>query len=319
MYKTICVAVLSLAMMSDVSANAQGSGSDIYTKPDTVKLKDGRQIALYCSGEGSPTIILDSGLGMPAAVWDKVQASLSLKTRTCSYDRAGYGASDPGPFPRDAEHNAADLHEVVSYLKSDGPVVLVGHSAAGYTLQLYTDLHRSEVGGMVFVDPSIDGNLAPLRKASPTWSKNYDQQNVIIGKCILAAAEGRMTPDNSIYKECGSPPPGSPFLKARLAQTVLSEQDSLDASSAQVLKRRVSYGKLPLIVLTAGAQSSSPDTVPAAEIKAMQTVGYDSHERLSKLSTIGEHRVVPEATHVIQQSKPEAVVKAVIDVVEQMK
>ncbi|MGB6717584.1 MAG: hypothetical protein WBE47_11580, partial [Candidatus Acidiferrales bacterium] len=55
---------------------------------------------LDCSGQGSPTVILDSGLGVPAVGWKFVQPEVAKFTRVCSYDRAGYGWSTPGPMPR---------------------------------------------------------------------------------------------------------------------------------------------------------------------------------------------------------------------------
>src|ERR1700722_404067 len=55
---------------------------------------------LNCTGSGSPTVILDAGLGSPSLEWYLVQPKVAQFARVCSYDRAGYGWSAAGPMPR---------------------------------------------------------------------------------------------------------------------------------------------------------------------------------------------------------------------------
>jgi pimeloyl-ACP methyl ester carboxylesterase len=73
----------------------------------------GRRLNLYCSGSGSPTVILDAGLGGTTAVWRLVQGTIAKATRVCSYDRAGMGFSDAAPLPRDAAAVVTDLHALL--------------------------------------------------------------------------------------------------------------------------------------------------------------------------------------------------------------
>jgi pimeloyl-ACP methyl ester carboxylesterase len=54
------------------------------------------KLNIDCSGAGRPTVILDSGMGVPALGWFAVQPEIAKFARVCSYDRAGYGWSDPG-------------------------------------------------------------------------------------------------------------------------------------------------------------------------------------------------------------------------------
>ena len=54
---------------------------------------DNLTLNLDCRGQGGPTVILDSGLGVPAIGWNPVQTEVAKFTRVCSYDRAGYGWS----------------------------------------------------------------------------------------------------------------------------------------------------------------------------------------------------------------------------------
>src|SRR5688500_5331038 len=71
---------------------------DAYAKPQRLaKLPDGRRIHLYCQGKGSPTVILTAGLGGASTSWTKVLPQIATRTRTCAWDRAGFGHSDPSP------------------------------------------------------------------------------------------------------------------------------------------------------------------------------------------------------------------------------
>ena len=60
----------------------------------------GRTLNLHCVGQTSPTVILESGHGVPGLSWAVIQVRLAQRARTCWYDRAGYGWSEAGPFPQ---------------------------------------------------------------------------------------------------------------------------------------------------------------------------------------------------------------------------
>ena len=64
-----------------------------YPPPGKMYAVDGRNMHMYCTGTGSPTLVLDSGLGDDWTVWTKVQSTLSKTTQVCSYDRSGLGSS----------------------------------------------------------------------------------------------------------------------------------------------------------------------------------------------------------------------------------
>src|SRR5262245_39898617 len=49
---------------------------------------DGFQLFLYCTGAGSPTVILEAGLQGDDLSWKQVQPDVAQFTRVCSYDRA---------------------------------------------------------------------------------------------------------------------------------------------------------------------------------------------------------------------------------------
>ena len=276
-------------------------------------------MALYCQGSGSPTVVLDSGLGMDASVWRRVQPELANRTRTCSFDRAGYGASDPGPLPRDTSRIVADLKAALDGANISGPYVLVGHSMAGYNVRLFASTFRSDVAGMVLLDPSIDGNLAPLRAASEGFKRVEAEMDAMAGKCIRAAAAGEMKPGNPVFAECGSPPSDSPMASAAMAQAVLSEQESSDRATDELSRRETHYGQVPIVVLTAGAQYGPTSPYPPEERPALWRVWSQGHAAIAAKSERGVHRVVEGAPHVLQMARPEAVIAAVEEVLAQVR
>jgi pimeloyl-ACP methyl ester carboxylesterase len=115
----------------------------------------GRSLHVICRGPKStePLVLLDAGMYGAAAGWDAVQDALASQgLRSCAWDRAGMGFSDPGPLPRDAEAMVADLKALLEALHEPGPYVLVGHSLAGIQSHLFAVRERERVAGLVLVD-----------------------------------------------------------------------------------------------------------------------------------------------------------------------
>lgn len=113
----------------------------------------GYRLFLRCTGEGSPTVILDAGLAVSSATWAQVQPEVAKFTRVCSYDRANLGRSDPGPSPRTSQMIVDELQTLLKNAGIPGPYVFVGWSFGGLNGQLLAreDGGRSVVG-MVLVD-----------------------------------------------------------------------------------------------------------------------------------------------------------------------
>src|SRR6202050_3740914 len=114
----------------------------------------GYKMHIDCIGQGSPTVILDSGLRDSYISCHKVQPQIAQFVRVCSYDRAGLGYSDSGPHPRTSKDIAGELRTLLHNAGVAPPYILVGHSMGGYDVRLYASLYRGEVAGMVLVDSS---------------------------------------------------------------------------------------------------------------------------------------------------------------------
>ena len=140
-----------------------------YPPPGQLVDVGGYRLHLHCIGQGSPTVVLDAGLGAFSLDWGAVQPQIATSTRVCAYDRAGLGWSEPGPTPRSPQQFADELHALLTNAGVEGPYVLVAHSISGKTARLFASQHPNEVAGMVLVDArheSVDEHLTPEQLAA---------------------------------------------------------------------------------------------------------------------------------------------------------
>jgi len=122
---------------------------------------NGQPLALTCSGAGTPTVVLDAGLGDDHTEWTEVQAGVSRFTRVCAWDRPGRGESAPrrGRGATTADEVVADLHGLLARAGVRPPYVLVGHSTGGADMRLYQLRHPRDVAGLVLVDSTPESEL----------------------------------------------------------------------------------------------------------------------------------------------------------------
>jgi pimeloyl-ACP methyl ester carboxylesterase len=122
--------------------------------PAESKLVDveGRKLSYKVAGAGSPTVVLEYGLGGSSGNWDNIFPEVARFTSVVAYDRAGYGKSEPGPGPRSQERLARELHTLLHNAGIKPPYVLVGHSLGGANIRAFAYLFKDEVAGLVFVD-----------------------------------------------------------------------------------------------------------------------------------------------------------------------
>lgn len=115
----------------------------------------GRKLRIVCEGpaDARPVVLLEAGSFGFAADWAEVQKRLTAQgVRSCAYDRAGMGFSDPGPQPRDGVAIATDLEKLLKAANVPGPYVLVGHSMAGLHVRMFAGRNPDKVAGLVLVD-----------------------------------------------------------------------------------------------------------------------------------------------------------------------
>jgi pimeloyl-ACP methyl ester carboxylesterase len=111
----------------------------------------GCRLAFAVSGTGSPSVILETGLGAESGDWASVQQQIT-GSLTLRYDRANRGSSDPAPGPRTALDMVKDLARLLQTAEIEPPYILVGHSFGGLLVRLFAREHPDLVAGLVLVD-----------------------------------------------------------------------------------------------------------------------------------------------------------------------
>lgn len=262
-----------------------------------------------CTGDGAPAVILDSGLGDSYISWRKVQPQIAHFTRVCSYDRAGIGYSSPSPGPRTSQTIAEELNALLHAANVPAPYILVGHSMGGYDVRVFANSYRSEVAGMVLVDashPEQEKRFPPeLKNMEGTWQREAEFLEYmmpfgiprLLGLCDEEPGQRAV--------ECN-------FHTAREG---VAELKAFPVSASEAAATGA-LGDLPLAVL-----SHDPDK-PSAELppdlaQPTNEAWEKMQEELSHLSTRGTQTVAKNSSHYIQIDRPDVVVEAVRNVVDQ--
>lgn len=126
---------------------------------DGVFTAGGQRQWISCSGSGSPTVVISSGLGASSSMWSKVLKPLRALSRVCISDRPGLGKSPAriGSARTDAGEHSHELHDLLARVGETGPFVLVGHSYAGLIVRAYAASHPDQVSGVLLLDAVYPG------------------------------------------------------------------------------------------------------------------------------------------------------------------
>ena len=261
-----------------VATLALTSGFD-YAVPGTrVQLKK-TQLNFYCSGTGTPVVLMEAGLGGRASQWKSVAEPLATVTTVCSYDRAGYGFSSAGPFPRTSAQIASELWEAVRALRLNGPYILVGTSFGVFDLRLFAKEHPNAVAGAVLVNPSAAEE--ELEAADPAIVQ-IDANGLNNAKrCLAAARTGDLKTNSTMAQECIGQTDDSAAGRVRRQllseptfwSALVSEWSSIRLSAQEVFDSSQRFGDRPLIVISTGKDADYTHTSKAQRLALIPLPG----------------------------------------------
>jgi pimeloyl-ACP methyl ester carboxylesterase len=315
-----------------------------YARPQQrIDVGGARHINLHCMGEGSPTVVFESGLSDWSNTWALIQPAVAKTTRACTYDRPGMGYSDPAVEPRTPEAAVADLKRLLDAAGIHEPVLLVGHSLGGFYAKLFAVTHPDRVAGLVLVDPSEErvwdrmGDELSVRfgpELVRTARKEAEGVSGLIAhfrKCARKARNGGL--DETWYRRCTDPvrtPLGEAILAdRRVLQATVDYQDTqwrelrdsmygdhpeADARYARLFAGPAPLGDLPMLVMTHGLWDLS-DATSEVHYRAWR----GAHAQTAALSRRGTQEMVPMTNHNIQVEHPKAVIDAVERVLRQVR
>lgn len=273
-FALLVVAILSVAMPA-LAAN-------------TTNLVDigGRKLQMVVLGTGSPTIVIEAGMGGSAIDnngWTKVVDELSKSNRVVLYSRAGLGQSDPATkLPRTSFDIANDLNALLTKAAIPGPYLLVGHSYGGLHIRMFASQFPGKVPGMVLVDASNpDQDQRWLASFGPPKADESDALKKI--RSFLAS---RTTPDSN------------------------PEKIDPKATAAQIKGAR-GLGDKPLVILTHSAGFKIDPSLPDENLKQIEAVWTEIQNEYKRLSTRSTLLQSKNGGHNLPGEDPELVISGI--------
>jgi uncharacterized protein (TIGR03435 family) len=261
----------------------------------------GHRVHLYCSGQGSPTVVVAGGFSFD---WSLVQPEIAKLTRICTYDVAGTAWSDPGPTAT-CPDRAGEIHAMLHSAGIEAPIVLAGFSIGGLVSRYYAIQYRDEVAGMVIIDHAFTPTRTSLSpKRDTTWNKAIqvgDSPPVLVEMTpIIVTAEdasdfGKL-PENirQLHRWAMGRRPG------------LNNAETADDCESRLEASQDAYplANMPLVVVSTG------NTTPG--YKQLQA-------KLLSLSHNSRQETAYDSFHFVAIDQPEVVIAAIRNVVGQVR
>jgi pimeloyl-ACP methyl ester carboxylesterase len=277
-----------------------GQLSTAFAKPPMPgRLVDvgGHRVHLYCTGQGSPTVVVVSG-GF-SFDWALIQPPISRLTRICTYDPAGTAWSDPATSrTRYGTDRVDELHTLLAAANEKEPYVLVGYSIGGPIVRLYTERNREQVAGVVLVDHAFvdigSSSDVAQQKDGPVTRAGLDSPPVLLSQTPIQLD---MQDDQNFSK---LPARERDLHKWALSVSVRPTPEDAAECMRELSQEEKELGGLPLAVV------STPNNLPQYALL---------QKKLLALSSNSKQYLAEQSTHMVIIDQPEVVIQAISDVV----
>jgi pimeloyl-ACP methyl ester carboxylesterase len=285
----------------------------------------GHRLHVFCTGKGPFTVVVENGLGDFSFDWTLVQTRVEKFSRICTYDRAGYAWSDPGPKPRTYAQLNLELHDALNKLGERRPLILVGHSFGGGVVRNYAAIYPTEVAGIVLVDtvqedqripmgPNKTGRVRDSAKGTPIPAPREN---------LLLSDKPNLPPPANAIGEITPPYDRLPQKEQTLHRwaeqlpEINDAEDSQKEWSTEYMQQlyenpqSASLGTMPLIVLTRAEGFKKDIDLPATQLESER---LRLQAQLALLSSNGKQIIVPGG-HNMHLEAPDAVADAIRSVI----
>ncbi len=295
-------------------ALADAAGAREFPPPGMLVDVGGRRLHLLCIGEGEPIVLFEASGWGSALSSSRARERVASRTTVCSYDRRGKGWSDSAPGVATAAALARDLAVLQDRAGLRPPLVVVTASIGGVTTEMFARQYPERVAGLVFVDAANSLTLPLLASRA---------RAITVAACAAGALSHlgviRLLDPFDMAEDTDEGRRGAAITyNARSWGHTCAMARGLTASVREFEEAPPLRGDLPLTVLSA---SSADDLLPAGLERIVNADGITAdsqrtHQQLAKSSTRGTWEIVPDSTHLIGNSQPDAVANAVLDMLE---
>jgi pimeloyl-ACP methyl ester carboxylesterase len=328
-----CLLTAALTLAAAAPAAARRVEAAPYKPLGRMVDAGGHRLHLYCTGRGGPTVLVENGTGDFSFDWSLVQPSVARFTRICTYDRAGYAWSEPGPTPRTFRQLTTELHTALQNAGVRGPYVVVGQSYGGFLARAFARFYPGEVVGAVLVEAVsedsrviIGGSAVRLRELArglpfpPPRSGAPDAAE----KVSRASAPESSSPETKLEPPLDKLPPraqqirlwaqAQPVYEAASAAEREWSPEELAQMYANRGKPEYMLGDMPLVVLTRG--EGGYEDLPNASARELEEERLRLQAELARLSRNGRQVIDKKSGHNIHLEDPGLVIDSIRQVVE---
>lgn len=311
----IALLVLLGGGFSLYEAQAETAVANQYPAPGQLVEVNGRTMHIHCTGEASPTIILDAGQGGWSSDWDTLVPELNTNNRVCTYDRAGYGWSDPienGNSPQDA---ADDLTNLLTAANIEPPYVLVSFSHAGLAARLFAAQHTDQMAGMVLIDPATEFDNEIM---SPELMKQQQAAFGMFKGFGLMAKVGLLRLMGTQNMAGSAPFIGTNPANPEVYYTFLADPQWWETSSQEfashlndehlaMVREHGQIPNVPLVIIG----SDVLVTTSNPEMEGLQATRHEKLSALADQSAQGEFIIAEGSSHNITGDRPDVVIATI--------
>ena len=256
------------------------------------------RLQIHLDGKGAPTVVIDAGITDHLDKLRPLQERVARVTRVITYNRAGYGQSEPGPLPRHSGREAEELKTLLEVASVPGPYVLVGHSLGALNMQVFAAKYPDDVAGMVLLDPP------PL---SFILGQKYKDLGVMAEQMT---AEWQAIADSAAKSTNAQKKARSAFFRM-----IASEHRQMFCETARLVGAISMFGDMPLVVLVAG----KPNPAFGEVAEEYQRYWVEQSRALVDKSTNGKFILAEGASHYLYLDTPELVAESILSVVYEVR
>jgi pimeloyl-ACP methyl ester carboxylesterase len=305
-----------------------GSARDLkrYPPPGRIIDVNGVRLHVRTKGQGTPTVVFESGVAASSVNWTRLQDSVAQFTSTATYDRAGFAWSGASPNALTPIEIVELLREALSRAGLEPPYILVGHSFGALLIRIYADLWPQETAGLVLVDPALLlewANPTPQRLRMLGRGVALSRRGALLARIgfvrlslSLLAGGARALPKlmsklssgrgghsvlERIVGEVRKMPPElwpavqSHWCRPESFQSMARHLEILPATAARVLETKPIQG-IPVTVISGG--HLTPEQL-------------SEHEAIARSAERGRHIFAERSGHWVQLDRPDIVIDAI--------
>jgi pimeloyl-ACP methyl ester carboxylesterase len=288
----------------------------------------GHRLHAICQGQGSPVVLLESGIGASSLSWAVVQPEIARFTRVCAYDRAGLAWSEAPSCPRTFDTIVNELSTLLARVAPEERYVLVGHSFGSFVIRACAARNPGSVVGLVMVDPPTEWvTLTPQRTRMLRGGRRLSRTGALLAQigvvraCLVLLTGGAPGAPRRLVRLFGP-------TAARTLERLVGEVRKLPPDVYPVLQElwcqpkcfRALAGHLQVVERegTTMGSMTPPRHIPIVVISSgnQPPEQIAAHRRLAECSADGRHVVATRSAHWVQFDEPDLIVGVVRAMVE---